>query len=529
MPLAKRYVLEGGLFRRNPTVIVNQPPSAGFTISGSGLAWSFNGSTSRDPDGTLSSYAWDFGDGTTGTGVTTSHTYTAAGSFNVRLTVTDNTGATGSQTQTVTAVVVGGGGGGVTPTVQYRAKRVTLTATTSSGMITELRNQGLDIPTDANLVKWPYATPDEVRLNVWLNTLGANDLGVLPEFTTSGGAKRPYLIESSGGFIRNASTFFYMANMKRGLVGLGPNTVIDTAASSYTEGPQPRPFYDTFPDPDEEKTGVMYKVLNCSTANPYFGNMEVWGRGFGGVAYNFLAFNRGIYCLENVFFNSAHRGFRASPNGEAGAFTCNTGRIRLCRNFEVECRALMSGRGATVGTRVASSPWMFNNNTGIVVEDAYGHHANAGMPTCWSCHSPASAPIIFRRVRSEFNGGPQGNGQAMNWEVCDGVAEVIDCTLICNYQNNTDPTQPTPANGGLHMGGGSDKARITVNVRNATIDKGPRPRNGTGTSLTASDGTFTLAVQHFGGYTPQYGLDIRRYSSTGATLPVYYYGAVTAP
>jgi hypothetical protein len=54
---------------------VNQPPVAAFTSSTSGLTASFNGSGSSDPDGTISSYAWTFGDGTTGSGATVSHTY----------------------------------------------------------------------------------------------------------------------------------------------------------------------------------------------------------------------------------------------------------------------------------------------------------------------------------------------------------------------------------------------------------------------------------------------------------------------
>ena len=80
----------------------NQPPVAAFTSSSAGLTASFDGSGSSDPDGAVTGYSWSFGDGTTGTGVTPSHPYGAAGTYSVQLTVTDNQGATGTTTRTVT-------------------------------------------------------------------------------------------------------------------------------------------------------------------------------------------------------------------------------------------------------------------------------------------------------------------------------------------------------------------------------------------------------------------------------------------
>lgn len=85
-----------------PTGGGNQPPTAVIASNCTALACSFDGTGSSDPDGTLTTFAWDFGDGATGTGGTPSHTYAAAGSYPVRLTVTDDGGATGSATKTVT-------------------------------------------------------------------------------------------------------------------------------------------------------------------------------------------------------------------------------------------------------------------------------------------------------------------------------------------------------------------------------------------------------------------------------------------
>jgi len=63
---------------------------------------SFDGSTSFDPDGTIVGYAWDFGDGSTGSGVTPSHGYSIAGTYTVKLNVTDNSGSTAVSTESVT-------------------------------------------------------------------------------------------------------------------------------------------------------------------------------------------------------------------------------------------------------------------------------------------------------------------------------------------------------------------------------------------------------------------------------------------
>jgi|GEM_PF-237165 len=80
----------------------NVSPTAAFTSTVSALVATFDGSTSVDPDGSIASYAWNFGDSGTSTGATTSHTYAAAGSYIVMLTVTDNSGATNAVTHSVT-------------------------------------------------------------------------------------------------------------------------------------------------------------------------------------------------------------------------------------------------------------------------------------------------------------------------------------------------------------------------------------------------------------------------------------------
>jgi YD repeat-containing protein len=93
------------------TIINNQPPTASFTITPESAikneAIAFNGSASKDPDGTISKYEWDFdGNGTyeasSGSSPTTTHTYATPGNYSVGLKVTDNGGKTATTTRPIT-------------------------------------------------------------------------------------------------------------------------------------------------------------------------------------------------------------------------------------------------------------------------------------------------------------------------------------------------------------------------------------------------------------------------------------------
>ncbi len=86
--------------------ITDRAPNAAFTFSPTspitGQSVSFDASSSSDSDGFISNYLWNFGDTTTGSGVSTSHVYPSPGIFTISLTVTDNSGSTG----TASAIII---------------------------------------------------------------------------------------------------------------------------------------------------------------------------------------------------------------------------------------------------------------------------------------------------------------------------------------------------------------------------------------------------------------------------------------
>jgi PKD repeat protein len=87
----------------------NGTPTASFTYSPSAPVMksdvTFDASLSTDSDGSIASYAWNFGDGSTGSGALVKHSYSIDGSYTVTLTVTDDRGLSASVSKPVAVAV----------------------------------------------------------------------------------------------------------------------------------------------------------------------------------------------------------------------------------------------------------------------------------------------------------------------------------------------------------------------------------------------------------------------------------------
>jgi subtilisin family serine protease len=110
----------------------NAPPTASFTFSCTNLDCNFNTAGSSDSDGTIVSYAWNFGDGSTGSGATVSHTYASAATYTVTLTVTDDDSASDQESKSVTVSAPSAGGFTLSAT-GYKVKGVQKADLTWSG------------------------------------------------------------------------------------------------------------------------------------------------------------------------------------------------------------------------------------------------------------------------------------------------------------------------------------------------------------------------------------------------------------
>ncbi len=147
----------------------------------------FDGSLSSDPDGDPLTYAWTFGDGATGTDVAPTHSYTAAGIYNVCLTVND--GSLASAPACTLAVVydpsagfVTGGGWIDSPAGAYKADE-TLAGRATFGFMSKYQ-KGASIPTGNAAFEFALAGLDFSSTSY--NWLVVNQAGTNAQFKGSG-------------------------------------------------------------------------------------------------------------------------------------------------------------------------------------------------------------------------------------------------------------------------------------------------------------------------------------------------------
>jgi PKD repeat protein len=134
-------------------------PTADFSSTPTGDTASFSATAASQNGGTIASYAWSFGDGSTGTGSSPTHTYAHGGSYTVTLTATDNLGFIATPSHMVTITSIAPTIAITTPAngamyVQHRSVHAAFTCTPGAGssVTTCVGPVGQGVPIDTSTV-----------------------------------------------------------------------------------------------------------------------------------------------------------------------------------------------------------------------------------------------------------------------------------------------------------------------------------------------------------------------------------------
>jgi len=179
-----------------PADAENQPPVAGFASDCQQLACSFDASASSDPEGPVASYAWDFGDGETSSQLQPEHTFGAAGSYDVTLTVTDAQGLTDAITEQVVV-------DDQAPPIAFVASAATTSSTANAGVTVPggvAAGDRLLLVLSVNSTNQTFTGPagwtaldttvgNTMSTTVWTKVAGSSDAGATAAVSFSGAVK----------------------------------------------------------------------------------------------------------------------------------------------------------------------------------------------------------------------------------------------------------------------------------------------------------------------------------------------------
>lgn len=385
------------------TTAPNKAPTASFSsqLGADKVTVTFNASTSVDADGTITAYAWNFGDGTTGSGQTVSHTYAASGPFNVSLVVTDNAGANSAPvTAQVFPVVSSGGGGGGTTGAIY-----------TQGSMT----QGIPGTVQVYTLSQLGVSSSETNMQTIVNAFNAKGftgliqlpgngwVGNIPSFGMSNqGINAPARLQGllgdiSGGTlntrIQMASNVMTSAQITASTTGSGSTTIFG---------------YQCAQNVTQYIAGINWVGADQQAASDgTTGSGKVSPVRWGGFQWYRAGANS---IFQNCLLQGWGRANATSPPGEIGAWNeAHTTGLIFRR---VEQDGMLPGK-------TGSDPWgegwrrsggiQWNNAAGFLMEDVYSHDAWTSGVTISFTSTPTTSSqshdYTIRRLQTKNNSG----------------------------------------------------------------------------------------------------------------------------
>ena len=234
-------------------VLDTEPPIANFTYSPENpvvnQTVTFNASSSYDPDGNITNYEWDFGDGTNGTGEMVNHSYSSTGNYTVILTITDDAGAKNSTNKTIaiskpTTVKV-------EPTSQTVSPGQSFSVNVTVENVTDLASDGAILHFDPNAMQATNVTGgviDTFPIEIMDNTTGTvtfayalsagsfsgNGTLATIEFTTNASAEGTFNLNLTGVELLRPDHSVIPTDVFNGTVTLIPFNITITSPENRT-------------------------------------------------------------------------------------------------------------------------------------------------------------------------------------------------------------------------------------------------------------------------------------------------------
>lgn len=201
---------------------VNRPPTADFDSSCTLLECGFDSSGSDDADGTITSYAWDFGDGATSTEPDPTHAFAEAGSYDVRLTVGDDAGDTDEVVRRVTVQDAPAASpieavGSAATQASTKAPKVAVPAVAAGDRLVlalSLNNTTRTVSAPTGVTGWTElddVVAGDMRTVMWTKVATAGDAGTVVTVALSGSAKHTLTVAAYRGVDRGAGPTFARA------------------------------------------------------------------------------------------------------------------------------------------------------------------------------------------------------------------------------------------------------------------------------------------------------------------------------
>jgi PKD repeat protein len=286
----------------------NEPPvsNPGGPYSGiTGAPLSFNGTGSSDPDaGQTLTYAWNFGDGGTGTGATPSHTYAAPGTYVVSLQVTDSGSPALSNTASTNATIVNS----IAVIVVQSAAQAGGVRANNSGFVNKFGFEGTSRPaTDINPASisisttFPNAgTVSSVSVStkgVKIGDINNNSVGDL-DFGIKASDLRPLVVHVPSG--TSITLVFDARTISDNLPVRGTLTVIKSGAAGVTSAAAPNPF--------KPETTIKYSLRDS-------GPVSIRIFSVNGQLVRSLREDSGTAGTYEVRWNGKDDGGRTAPSG----------------------------------------------------------------------------------------------------------------------------------------------------------------------------------------------------------------------